>query len=311
MVTCLNNNVIEKFENYRSSSKKIHEDANLEKLVNPEIILDMNAPITEGCYSIFASRKIVLNYNYLTYLWAIIYSMFFITETFNEECLAGKNHICGILADTKDKQDAIQIFNWVLSVRKQFTAYPKTLPRPDNADAYGDKIKSFIGNANAIYSRAVSFIMAHEFAHLTNKHDEVATLKLKGKDLIDSEIAIIQEAEKEADNYALDYCLNDNDSLEEKITTGYALISVVLSDLLFCNISTVSKRYHTDVDDRLNFVFQKMNIPKKELDCIYHFACNICLQFFDREKIPVTKVSYVDVQNCFSDFLDIFEKYKV
>lgn len=309
MITCLNNNVIQKFENYRDSSRKIHEEANLENLVNPEIKLAMDADITEGCYLEFSTRKIVLNYRYLTYLWAIIYSMFFITETFNEEYLAGKN-VNYFVPDTKDKQDAIEIFNWVLSVRKQYSAYPLTLPRPDNVDSYGEKIKAFIGNANAIYSRAVSFIMAHEFAHLSNKHDDVAILKLKGKDLTASEIAIIQEAEKEADNYALDYCLNDDDSLKEKITTGYALISVVLSDLLFCNISTVSKRYHTDVDDRLNFVFQKMNIPKKELDCIYHFACNICLQFFDREQIPVTKVSYVDVQNCFSDFLDVFEKYK-
>ena len=119
------------------------------------------APITHGAY-LSPARKINLFENFNAYLWCICYSLFVVfDETIQKPHLRG-TYTGKIDPSNKRVKEALNLFDYALSLRTQYTDWDQKLPNPELFDCENTY---YIERTNGLFVSAMTFILSHEVAH--------------------------------------------------------------------------------------------------------------------------------------------------
>ncbi|RYA23634.1 hypothetical protein CRU96_07080 [Malaciobacter halophilus] len=89
----------------------------------------------------------------------------------------------------------------------------------------------------------------------------------------------LKELEKEAEEFAFSILIN-NDSEEDKIQKGIAIIIVFCSSLLISNLNNLRQTKHPDIDQRLLTMMSKLNFERIENEFYIWYLGSIILNIF-------------------------------
>lgn len=187
-INCLTSNIIDTFENMNEHAKELLSRAVANGRVNPEIDY-INDKKFRTPYVSLNNGTMSLQESFLCFMWCISYFIFFLSEELNKE--QEEDGVCGAfdLNKTPERTRAFNLFNWGVSIQKEWTDWDISLPNPQSCAELTDLEKSYICKVNNIFCHGVAFVLFHEFAHLNLDHSKS-----------DGEWSKLQE--KEADQYA-------------------------------------------------------------------------------------------------------------
>ncbi len=258
------------------------------------------------------SKEIIIQENFLSYIWAIAYSLFVIYENaIQKKMIEGKWK--GILElDTPLLQNAIKLFNWAINLKDNNSIWPVSLPNPENPN--NEEEKWWIEKVNGIFLDSVTYILFHEYAHLTNNHIDFIyrVREMQYYELSENEKATFKEIENEADIFAVETIIKNYDSEKYKLHKGIAIVIANISLLFLLRTpKEIKQPKHPDVDIRIFNALNRIGIDeKKSTDYLWYFACISCKIFFDIHKIPVVLKQSETVQDLFYQYLEVFDNIK-
>lgn len=195
---------------------------------------------------------IQLHETFLSYLWCVSYSII------RTHLVLIKNEtIRGVIGDEIFKKDpqvytslqkVIDVFGYGISLFNEYTKWD--LAKIPNPESFEEVDKDFIGNVNAVYLSAISFILCHEVAHAYLNHSERKIEQYRRTRKIDS---LFQKTlEQEADNQAVQWMISDCDNGDLLYTRKIGII-VGACSLLFMSKS-VNSNTHPDTDSRIKYI---------------------------------------------------------
>jgi hypothetical protein len=154
---------------------------------------------------------------YLAFLWCFCY--LFITFRATKR----PNHQ---ISNEKISQ-AIALFNYGLSLFKEWNEWDSALPNPAK---YDEKEQSHMAEVNALYCHSAAFILCHEFAHFYYGH-------------VHSHASSPIADEFLADDYALDIFMKNMDVQGEEEKESKRLGAIIgLSSILFASSASKMRR---------------------------------------------------------------------
>ena len=211
-------------------------------------------------------------------------------------------------------QNAFALYNWALTIKDGYTAWPIGLPNPIDHHKITSIEKAYCGHANAVFTFAMAYLLFHEFAHLSCHHDDIARLySLRGtRNLTSEEVMSIKSTENEADLFALGMLHKIDDDERFKINASLGVLTAVIS-MLFAerSIQSVEKHSHPDTDERIRRAITFFQFEdRKHSDYMYHLACNACLLFFYKNDIQWDDFVFDDIEDYFCRILEVFDRYK-
>lgn len=174
--------------------------------------------------------------------WSLCY---FVYTTYSigyaEKILSG-SYKGQIEFESEKMQIAAKLWNFGKNLRNNPTCWPADLPKPLPTEK-----DELILKSNGLFVYGMSFILYHEIGHLLKYH-------------LGSEPCV--EQEKEADEFAIESCLNADKSIRETVKHG-----MILSLIAICLLDQVAGRYdkiHPNTDDRLQDALSKMNLDEND-----------------------------------------------
>ncbi|MDE2999893.1 MAG: phage exclusion protein Lit family protein [Gemmatimonadota bacterium] len=201
--------------------------------------------------------KICIHETFLSYVWALSYSIMVIFDEEFHGPRTGQQPGHG-----KEIGEFLQfgydVLEYGLYLRRSYKRWPNSLPNPDPNWYRGDDTY-YPQRANGIYVAAVDFILCHELGHAACGHlKKDAEARSKGKFIPSYEI---KEGEIEADAWALERVIRGvKHSPENKETVGFGAIAG-LACLLFLR-KDLTSRTHPDTDSRIRAVLERLGEEK-------------------------------------------------
>jgi hypothetical protein len=241
---------------------------------------------------ILNERQIILNESHLSYLWCSIHAYIrFAMGTFvhreNFESYANEDPVY---------QREEKLFTWAMSLVKEYSQWPEGMPIPcDNMDI------SVV--TDSIFVNSVTFMLYHEAAHVINNHSSYLSLITKPL-LNEDERNILQQLEIEADNYAFD-CLIGDDNQEQSLLNKVLACSISLLSNL--NLLDTSKQLigikHPDVDVRIFNMMNKVKPEDKVSQEWVNMIYNVGITLF----LKVQNIKFIDEGSLLTSFDDILD----
>ena len=194
--------------------------------------------------------KIALHETFLSYIWIISYSMWVLYEEAvykpNYNLINGeKIHEIDLTIIEKTKE----LFQYGKSLIVSYSSWDKEyLPNPEE---YSDEEEYHILRTNGIFTKAISFILCHEYAHIEKKHIQ----NILTREVSNDERKIF---EKEADDRAIELMLSAKNGENDKtIDLG---ILMGLASMLFFKSDVEGGAHHPDTDSRITNFLEKLDI---------------------------------------------------
>jgi len=168
-ISLLWGNIIHTFENIDDSSLNEHKKQTDIGSISKLISYDLGHQKVKLPYANKETREINLQETYLAYLWSLIYSIFVMYEEGIQKPLINKTFDGSLNFDTPILKRAKLLYDWSISLTNQWSEWNEELPNPKRNSS--DKERFYAEKTNGIFQYAVTYLMFHEFAHLTLKHD--------------------------------------------------------------------------------------------------------------------------------------------
>lgn len=303
-INVLFGNIINRFETIQSTTLEEHYKAIKSGYISPQIDYDNSPRKLKTPCSNTKSRQIYLQETYLSFLWSNIYSIFVIHENGIQKRMIEGTWDGVILYDTPLLKRAKELLLWSISLIDQYSEWDITLPNPEIHE--NDEEKKYAEKINGIFQDAVSFLMFHEYAHLTLGHDEY--FKEKTNELNDNIVSQFIELEKDADDIALDKIG------KEQISSIIAVTFVITSSLLIEPIENQTlQTKHPTTDNRLFNIFQKIHFDTKESEFYVKYLSILYIQMYlikhkviDIKTMNTTFDTVDDMLSFYLEKLDIF-----
>lgn len=291
-VRVLQHNVIHAFENiYPTFLDKVVlpeiESSGLQKGITYNII---KQPIVESS-EITENHKIIIHENYNQFLWAISYAIIVLFDEGIQIPLLQKKYDGKFDLNNIFVKRAISLFK---ASHTLFTSYNDwvfySLPNPEKFNEYE---KYYIEKANGVFVAAMTFTLAHEFAHQYYGHVEIPEKP---------------EDEFTADDFAFETVSNKFDTNHGPTFMAGAIAS--LTSLFFFDDNGLGGVNHPDPDIRLKKQLEKLTLA----DCnnLWGFAAlSVILWLISRDKEFVPPKEVEHFKELFYLSLDEVAKIKI
>jgi hypothetical protein len=297
-VKALEHNIIFEFEKLATQNGHDLREAVDKKLISGEIEYQIDTNLPRGPYFDHVSRTICVQDSYLAFLWAYVYSQFVIYEVGVQLPLTQGRNTGVIEFDTELLRRAKQLECWALSFAETYTAWDESvLPNPRSPTEGGSEEKAYIEKANAVFLKAVVFLLFHEYAHAIFDHVPNET---------DS---YLLEQEKEADNFALDQVVFTCTTEKDKQIAGLSLVLLCTSSLfLVKEARSIWQRRHPDLHERIRHAISELNLQSEESKYyLYNLACIRLKAFLDRHGHPMGQLVDETAEDLFFRYLHIID----
>jgi len=256
------------------------------------------------------TREIHLQETYLSHLWSFIYSTFVIYEEGIQKPLINDTFDGELKFDTPLLQRAKQLFAWSISLTKNYSNWDESLPNPKSHNY--EKEQFYSKKVNGIFQSAASFLMYHEFAHLTQGHDSFF-LGINLKELNDEDFAEYIQIENEADQFAFNMLIKQHDSNNQKWVKGLSIILVICSAILIVPTAKgVKQKKHPDIDNRMLNILEKLDLTTEKSQFYMWHLCNFIIRlFFIKHGITIEPGEFETAQEAFMSHLDNLDEIKI
>ena|SRR5258708_6005359 len=136
------------------------------------------------------------------------------------------------------------------------------LPSPSaHAD---DEEKQWAGKVNEIFLSTVTYLLSHEYAHIKCGHFQAEN----------AEIDV--EQEKEADNFALSFLIDDASTEKQRQVAGASVVLLCASNLFLApEFRMIFKRRHPRSHDRLRHALSGLNLITEEARYYLYYLASI------------------------------------
>lgn len=243
------------------------------------------------------TKTIELHEVFLGYLWSISYAMWVIYDYAIVTPTHSETYNGTADFSAEPQKSARELFLYGLSLIKEYKPWPSNLPSPTNTTP---GTKDNIEKTNGIFLNAISFILAHELAHVSHKHLD------NFLPYIPANYPAIKEREKDADQTAtniLKKTINENNT-ESMVVLG----SIIATASLLYFGKAIQSPTHPDKDDRMKTVLE--NYELNELSHMWGIAA-LTLQFFNqKEKLDFSFSPPENYKDLFYQFLEEFKQLK-
>lgn len=296
-VSVLNRNIIDEFEKAARRSGLTEERAIASGLIDAHIVFCFGPERPSPPFVVLETKMVHLQESYLAYLWAMIYSTFVIYEFGVQEPMLhgvfdGKCHFT-----TQELRRAKSLGDWAKRFALTYQPWDDVaLPNPrqhiDSAE------RTLAEKANAIFLRAVIHLVAHEFGHLSGRHN-IETTDIERVEL-----------EKEADNFALDFLVDTSAGESEKQISGAALVMLTCSSLFLTeHFPMIWKHRHPHTHDRIRNAITGLNLTsQKSKDYLYFLAAMGLSQYLDSKNLPGDAPMADTAEDLFVWYLDRYDE---
>ncbi|EPR69219.1 phage exclusion protein Lit family protein [Cyclobacterium qasimii] len=222
--------------------KQLHSDFRLAKNITYHIaelpLVDRQTPFIDE------NGIINIHETYLSYIWAISFSMFVIYE---EEIAIPDQIKRGIPTHKENNPELVDIakelFSYAKSLVVVYSDWDKeNLPNPEFFDEETEEGWYILRN-NDLYVEVINFILCHEIAHAELEH-----INRKKNNILDEQQ--LKQLELEADTRAVNLML---ENCRNRKVTELALI-IGLASMLFSRNSLDGGKEHPDIDKRIDNV---------------------------------------------------------
>ncbi|PTS95655.1 hypothetical protein DBR11_20980 [Pedobacter sp. HMWF019] len=214
------------FENVNEKSKKRLEEYDASQL-SRRIRID-TGPFS-GPSSDHNSKEIVLNQRFLTLVWCITYIIYEVTANKTKTAKQVTPNYMEINGQDPEVKQMDWLFDWAFNLKTDCDEqWPEDLPNPAMTTETVRKV-------NVIFIDAITYIMYHEVAHLVNNHwnsfKDIARKNYLGFDLTEDETILSKQLEQEADTFAYESLISQDDSDEIRYHRLFGMIMAGLSTL--------------------------------------------------------------------------------
>ena len=255
------------------------------------------------------TKEINIQETYLCHLWSFIYSVFVMYEEGVHKQLINNTFDGALQFDTPLLKRAKSLFDWSVLLTNEYSDWVEDLPNPRTHKNERDKLYS--EKVNSIFQNAVTFLMFHEFAHLTQNHESFFLGIDVGK-LSQAELCERIQMENEADQFAFSMLVKETDGEKQKWVNGLSVLFVMCSALLITPRATSVKQLtHPDLDNRLLNILLKMDLKTDEAQFYCWYLCTFAVRFYLlKHHIESPAREYDTAQEAFFSYLDELEKVK-
>ena len=304
--------IVYTFENIDSSSLRMHIEATNSGKLSKAIAYDYGQEKVKTPYAKIKTRKIHLQETYLSHLWSFIYSVLVMYEEGIQKPLINNTFNGSLEFDSPLLQRAKMLFNWSISLTQKYSEWDESLPNPQRHNF--DKEKDYAEKVNGIFQSAVAYLMFHEFAHLTQGHDSFF-MGLNRNDLNEAERAERAERvqiENEADHFAFDMLIKQQDDDKQRWIKGLSILFVICSALLIVPTAQgVKQNLHPDLDQRILNILQRLNLETEESQFYCWYLCGFAIRFYlIKHSIELEVGEYETAQEAFFSYLDKLDEIK-
>ena len=244
--------------------------------------------------------QICLHETFLSYVWALSYSIMVIFDEKLHGPKTGKQPSHGKPVG-HFLQYGYDVLEYGLSLVKDYKPWPTDLPNPD-PNWYKGEDSYFPTRANAIYFAAVDFILCHEVAHVACGHlKKMAEAQSKGEYLPRHEI---KAGEIEADAWALERVIRGiRGPARTRTTVGFGAVAGLASVLFLRTELTSSTSTHPDTDNRIRAVLEGLGGEK--IGNLWGIAAAYYVAWSTHYKIGL---DWKDEFDTYGDFVDEIER---
>lgn len=248
----------------------------LSKIIeNPKLFIHVDTT-AEAAYYYPKLDTININIHFMSFMWMFCYVAFYSMEKNNEDQMSPDQiSKYGRLLDLnnpkiKSNYDIIsaEIFA-ILNKRKSFNQINEALiPDEINLQNISNDYDEFIGKVNAIYVRAIAFILFHEFGHKNLNH-------------IYTSVQQSLKNEEEADSYAIKSMFSIEKKLDDitLLNDAYGMISGFLSLFFISSYnSIIFDNDHPSLVKRVLLIvneISRINPNFTELDYLLQYCCSV------------------------------------
>lgn len=308
-ITVLWGNIVHAFENADEFSIEMHRKATGSGRLSKSIAYDNRKNKIRTPYASLETRQINLQETYLSHLWAFIYSVFVMYEEGIQKPLINNTFDGALKFDTPLLQRAKALFDWSVSLTDKYIEWDESLPNPRTH--HSEQEKFFSEKVNGIFQDAVAYLMFHEFAHLTQKHDSFF-LGVDMRGLSTTELAERIQIENEADQYAFDMLIKATDDEKQKWIKGLSILFVMCSALLIVpQKHNIKQRTHPDLDNRLLNILIKLDLKTEKAQFYCWYLCGFAVRFFLlKHAVEVPNGKYETAQDAFFSYLEELDNIK-
>lgn len=293
-------NIIHEFELAAHRNALTEERATAAGVIDAELFFCFGPECPTPPFVTLETKKVHLQESYLAYLWATIYSTFVMYEFGIQEPMMKGTFDWTRRYESQELARAKHLSDWAKRFAIQYEPWDdKALPNPArHIDAIEKKLA---GKANAIFVRAVTYLIAHEFGHLFGRH----TVETSDLDRV--------EQEKEADNFAMDFVVDANASELERHISGAAIVMLTCSNLfLTATFPNIWKCRHPHTHDRIRNAISGLNLTSQRAkDYLYYLAAIELMQYLDSKHLSSDAPIAETAKELFLWYLDRYDELLV
>lgn len=269
-VLALEHNITAAFESFQGNLGEIVEQG----LLDRELLLEVDAspPRTPSVSrALGGPAQIRIHVALLELLWACIYSwMVLYEETVQKAQLQGQEIGSKNSHNEQLVARAERLWAWARGLRSGYTRWPVDAPSPrtqaDESESY------YVGKANYVFERATSFLLLHEYAHVTQGHLDFSQPR------VGSDLAGIQ-LENEADQRAFESLIGQGLADEEKAAEAWAVLSSMLCSLYSLRDFRLGllPGTHPALHHRLGHLVRSLHFQSAQYKYYFHLLCRVML----------------------------------
>ena len=254
-------------------------------------------------------REINLQETYLSHLWAFIYSVFVMYEEGIQRPLINNTFDGNLKFESDLLKRAKLLFDWSVSLGTKYSQWDENLPNPKKHNSTEEKF--YAEKVNGIFQSAVAFLMYHEFSHLTQGHDSFF-LGVKACDLDDSAISERIQIENEADAFAFDMLISEQDDEKQRWIKGLSILFVICSAVLIVpSANSIEQKMHPDLDQRMLNFLHRLNLETDEAQFYCWYLCSFAIRFYLlKHDIAENPKTYETAQDAFFSYLEVLDQIK-
>lgn len=246
--------------------------------LNPGIKIDvLNEPIKTP-YADLATREIVLQENFLAYLWAICYCFNAFNRMAFEQSI---DHDIISLSRSSEAPVINQLFDWAIGLSTAHEDWPQGLPIPGSKNQWCEE-------TDALFLFATRYIMYHEVAHLI-LHNDSGDLLQRYKNGINSadDRRRFLNMERQADDYAIDSLLNAFPKEPARYMNLLGGAIALLSMFFLRTDDDLRGGFrHPDTDERLKGLMKRARFDLPEHSIFMDYTITTGIQvFLERHRI--------------------------
>lgn len=234
-IRVLQHNLLNEFVHMNKDFEKLAKEVIDKMGADPGIRYDANEESVKSPFVLY--NKINVNESFLSYVWCNCYSLLVLYEeiisksSYNELHGGERKQIY-----MEHARNAYKLWEYGIGLITEYKEWDKNLPNPELVLPILDDVTSV---TNALYLVAMTFVLAHEFAHIELGHTVPSV-----------------ENEKEADARAIDLVLQGVNEKNEA-TKRFGVLMGLCSLLFFKG--TIKSQHYPDVDDRIDAIITRFN----------------------------------------------------